>query len=171
MPRTISLQSLSAEGVIPLGHLGGFADGRLHFGGDVADNIRFADDFSAASRARIDAYIAEAGIDAPPAKPDPAETVALRLPDPPILALDPAAAGLGSVLWCTGFRGDFGWIRLPGALDADGEPVHQGGLSRDPRPRLRRPRLRHHPAVGHLLALAEEASRLAAAMAAHLAAS
>ena len=171
VPRTISLQSLSAEGVILLGHLVGFADGRLHFADDVADNIRFADDFSAASRARIDAYIAEAGIDAPPAEPDPAETVAPRLPDPPILALDPAAAGLGSVLWCTGFRGDFGWIRLPGALDADGEPVHQGGLSPIPGLAFAGLDFATTRRSGTILALAEEAPRLAAAMAAHLAAS
>ena len=105
VPRTISLQSLSAQGAILLGHLTGAADGRLHFADDLLDNMRFADDFSAATRAAIDAYIARAGLAAPPPEPDPAETVAPRLPDPPILSLDPAA-DFASVTWCTGFRGD-----------------------------------------------------------------
>ncbi|MEV5768198.1 NAD(P)/FAD-dependent oxidoreductase [Micromonospora sp. NPDC052213] len=34
------------------------------------------------------------------------------------------------VLWATGFRADFGWLRVPGAVDpADGLPVHVDGVS------------------------------------------
>ncbi len=29
-------------------------------------------------------------------------------------------------LWCTGFKGDFSWMKLDGALDAAGQPVHDG---------------------------------------------
>ena len=166
VPRTISLQSLSAQGVTLLGHLTGFVDGWLTFADDVQDNIRFADEFSAASRARIDAFIDEAGIVAPPAEPDPAETVAPRLPDPPILALDPTT--LGAVVWCTGFRGDWSWIRLPGALDAAGEPIHAAGLSPVPGLGFAGLDFALTRRSGTILALAEEAPRLAAAMAAHL---
>ena len=31
------------------------------------------------------------------------------------------------MIWCTGFQGDFGWVRVPGAL-AGGRPVHQDGV-------------------------------------------
>lgn len=34
-----------------------------------------------------------------------------------------------AVLWCTGFRPDLGWLDVPGALDADGRPVQDGGRS------------------------------------------
>lgn len=34
-----------------------------------------------------------------------------------------------AVLWCTGFRPDYGWIDIPGALDAGGRPVQVGGAS------------------------------------------
>jgi putative flavoprotein involved in K+ transport len=34
-----------------------------------------------------------------------------------------------AVLWCTGFRPDYGWIQIPGALDAEGGPLHAGGAS------------------------------------------
>jgi putative flavoprotein involved in K+ transport len=34
-----------------------------------------------------------------------------------------------AVLWCTGFRPDYGWIEIPGALDAEGRPAHAGGAS------------------------------------------
>jgi putative flavoprotein involved in K+ transport len=34
---------------------------------------------------------------------------------------------VANVLWCTGFRTDFGWIDLP-AFDADGRPMHERGV-------------------------------------------
>ena len=34
-----------------------------------------------------------------------------------------------SVLWCTGFRPDTGWVQVPGALDPDGTPRHDGGAT------------------------------------------
>jgi putative flavoprotein involved in K+ transport len=127
--RTISLQSLSAQGVTLLGRFTGVEDGRLAFAGDLADNIRFADESSAAVKRHIDDYIVRAGLDAPAADPDPAETVPPRLPDPPLRALDPAVEGIATVIWCTGFRGDYGWIRLPGVLDPGGQPVHRDGVA------------------------------------------
>ena len=36
---------------------------------------------------------------------------------------------VASVLWCTGFRPDYRWLAVPGALTDQGEPVHTGGAS------------------------------------------
>ena len=126
---TVSLQSLSARGVVLLGRFAGAEGPHLRFADDLAENIAFADRASAAAKRRIDAHIARLGLDAPPAEDDPAETVAPRLPDPPILSLDPAARGVTAVVWCTGLDGDFGWVRLPGVLDGRGGPVHERGVT------------------------------------------
>lgn len=40
---------------------------------------------------------------------------------------DGRVVDVATVIWCTGFRPDFGWIDLP-ILDADGEPVHERGV-------------------------------------------
>ena len=61
---------------------------------------------------------------------DPAARVVL--PDPPCLAeplrrLDLHAAGIGAVVWATGYGFDLGWIEVP-VLDARGAPVHRGGI-------------------------------------------
>ena len=40
---------------------------------------------------------------------------------------DGRALDVANVIWCTGFRPDFGWIDLP-VLDEDGEPVHERGV-------------------------------------------
>lgn len=34
-----------------------------------------------------------------------------------------------AVLWCTGYQPDHAWVRVPGALDGQGRPVHQAGRS------------------------------------------
>jgi putative flavoprotein involved in K+ transport len=34
---------------------------------------------------------------------------------------------VANVIWCTGFRPDFGWIALP-VFDEDGEPLHERGV-------------------------------------------
>jgi putative flavoprotein involved in K+ transport len=36
-----------------------------------------------------------------------------------------------NVIWCTGFRQDFGWIDVP-VFDGDGEPQHEGGIASEP---------------------------------------
>ena len=43
---------------------------------------------------------------------------------------DGRALEVANVVWCTGFRPDFGWIDLP-VLDADGEPRHDRGVVAD----------------------------------------
>ena len=40
------------------------------------------------------------------------------------LELDLEAAGVGSIIWATGFTVDYGWLQVD-ALDANGKPRHQ----------------------------------------------
>ncbi|QJP17319.1 NAD(P)-binding domain-containing protein [Starkeya sp. ORNL1] len=129
---TISLQSLSAQGVVLLGRFRGVVNGRLAFGDEVVEHMRFADEASAAAKRAIDQYIERAGLDAPPAEDDPAETVAPRVPSPPIRSLDLPSSGISSIVWCTGFRGDFSWVKLPGALDGAGQPIQEDGIGTVP---------------------------------------
>lgn len=129
---TISLQSLSAQGVVLLGRLTGVDDGRLSFSDEAEDHVRHGDESSAKIRSQIDAYIASKGIDAPEAEPDPAEAIEALLPKPPLRSLDLAAQGIATVIWCTGFKGDFGWVRVPDVLDAQGRPLHENGFASVP---------------------------------------
>jgi putative flavoprotein involved in K+ transport len=38
---------------------------------------------------------------------------------------------VANVIWCTGFRQDYGWIDVP-VFDGDGEPVHERGVASEP---------------------------------------
>ena len=51
-----------------------------------------------------------------------------------VLLADGTQVRADAVLWCTGFRPDHAWLRVPGALDEQGRPVHHAG--RSPMPRL-----------------------------------
>ena len=158
---TVSLQSLSAQGVVLLGRLVAVESGeRLTVAADLEQNIRFGDKSSAQFKRHIDGYIAREGIDAPGAEADPDEIVAPRLPDPPIRSLDLAERGISAVIWCTGFDGDFGWVKVPGALDARGQPVHEEGVSIQPGLYFAGLDFAVTRKSGTLLSLAEEGPRL-----------
>ena len=158
---TISLQSLSAQGVVLLGRFTGVeGDGQLAFADDLEEHIRFADEASANMTRQIDEYIARAGIDAPMAEPDPAETVAPRLPNPSIRSLDVTECGITTVIWCTGFKGEFSWVRLPGVLGAQGQPVHEDGVTALPGVYFAGLDFASTRKSGTILAVADETARL-----------
>jgi putative flavoprotein involved in K+ transport len=127
---TISLQALSAQGIFVLGRFAGVAEhGELIFADDLRENAQFGDQVSSNIKAEIDAYIEENGLSAAAVEVDEAETVAARFPEPPILKLDPIGRGISTVIWCIGFKGDFSWLNVPGALDSNGEPAQERCIS------------------------------------------
>lgn len=74
----------------------------------------------------FDAYAERAGIDVP------ADDRAWPAYEPPeVTELDLAADGIGTVLWTTGYRPDYGWLDLP-VLDEVGVPRHTRGMSEVP---------------------------------------
>ena len=128
--RTISLQSLSALGVVLVGRVRDVsASGTLLFEDSLAESVAYADETSERLKSKIDEYIARAGIDAPDAQPDPDETAAHEFPDPPILELGLIENGIGSVIWATGVTGDFSWLKVPGTTNANGDPVQDKSVS------------------------------------------
>jgi putative flavoprotein involved in K+ transport len=157
---TISLQSLSAQGVVLLGRFTGIANGRLTFADDVRENVRLGDEAAAKTRRHIDDYIARHGLDAPLATDDPAETVAPRLPNPPILSLDPSEHHLTTVIWCTGFEGDYSFVQVPGVLNARGQPLEDEGLTEAPGLYFAGVDFSSTRKSGLIVAIAEEAQRL-----------
>jgi putative flavoprotein involved in K+ transport len=62
----------------------------------------------------------------------PEEDPPLRQPWPQSGAgqLDLRAAGIGAVIWATGYRRDFSWVQAP-VSDAAGEPVQRRGVAAD----------------------------------------
>ena len=167
--RTVSLQRLGRAGAVLLGRTLGVNEGRLELDERLGAYVRFADERSAKFQEDIDAWIRRAAGALPADEDDPADVAAPELYDVSGPAeLDLRAAGVGAIVWCTGFTADFDWLRLP-VLDARGAPVHEGGVSGVPGLYfLGFPWLRKRKS-GVILGIAEDAARIAEEVGRHLA--
>ncbi|WP_424928348.1 flavin-containing monooxygenase [Amaricoccus tamworthensis] len=129
--KTIDFRRLAQQGMTLLGMTAGYDEGKVTFADDLRTNLIAGDQNYLSVLDEADAYIAKHGLDLPP------EPEARYIPeDPdcvtnPILELDLVEAGIGTVLWATGYQFDFGWIRAD-TFDDRGRPVHERGVSREP---------------------------------------
>lgn len=125
---TISLQGLEALGVRLLGRPSAVQGGRIALEDTVGAAIAFGDRIARELVALADRAIDEAGVSAPAAEPDPAD---VPHPDPAGVhsppAIDLDASGVSTVVWATGFGGDFAFLP-DGALDGSGRPIQDGGV-------------------------------------------
>jgi putative flavoprotein involved in K+ transport len=125
----IDLRRFAADGIVLLGRLRGFSDGKFQIAADLEDTLAKGDAWFVSLKKRMDDYAEQNGM----AKDSTMEEPAPALPpwSPPITELDLRSTGITSVIWCSGFRYDFGWIELPILNDA-GEPLHLRGVTQYP---------------------------------------
>ncbi len=126
--RSLSLQALARAGATLVGRPVGVVGERVSFDGGAKANVAAGDAFAARMRALVDELIGRCGLNAPPAEPDPTDAP-IDL-DPPA-ELDLRAEDVGSVVWCTGFTGDFSFMD-PALVDADGQPRREGAAAAAP---------------------------------------
>lgn len=126
---TLSLQYLASKGAMILGRLLDIEDNTLLLGDDAAANIHFADNFSQMIKDQVDAYLKQNGIKPPPLDNDPAD-----IPDSQAICasqlskLNLQDKGVSTIIWATGFKGNFSWLKLP-VFGTEGEPIHRKGIS------------------------------------------
>ncbi len=129
---TVSLQSLARDGAILLGRVSGFDGNTLKLESNVRECAAFADAACAQITDMIDGFIEASGIDSPAATPDPNQPTMPDLGGSDELdELDIGGAGVSTVIWCTGYHGDFSWIKHD-ILDQRGIPRHQNGVGTIP---------------------------------------
>jgi putative flavoprotein involved in K+ transport len=126
--RGLSLPALARAGVTLVGRPVAVAGERVSFDGSLKANVVAGDAFAARMRAMIDDIIRRRGVDVPPAEPDDNDAPVDL--DPPS-SLDLRADKVGSVVWCTGFSGDFSWLD-PRMVGVDGQPRHQDAAAAAP---------------------------------------
>jgi putative flavoprotein involved in K+ transport len=117
-----SLQTLARSGATLLGRLVNVEGGQMKFAADLADSIATADAYAARIRAVLDEAIARTGRSAPPVEPDEAD-VPVHLNPPTQLQF--REHNITSVVWCTGYTGNFSWLD-PTLTDHAGQPRHHG---------------------------------------------
>lgn len=129
--QTMDFRRLGNEGVILVGLTKSFENGVLSFEDDLRTNVASGDTNYLEMLDLADAYVARTGLDLPE---EPEARVAH--PDPhcltnPLEAIDFAKEDVSTIIWATGFRQDFSWIKAD-AFDDAGAPIHQRGVSKEP---------------------------------------
>jgi putative flavoprotein involved in K+ transport len=128
---TVDFRRLAARGMTLVGRTETFGDGVVTFAPDLAANVAQGDVNYLSLLDEADAYITRNGLDLPE-EPD----ARIIDPDPecmtdPVLELNLAEAGIGAIIWATGFALDFSWLKVD-AFDEKGKPKHQRGVSAEP---------------------------------------
>lgn len=126
--RTLDLGVLQAEGIRLVGRAGAAREHALHFEDDLVESIAAAEVKLAGLRRRIDRFIEESGLTAEAGPEEPFDPV--PLPDAPE-TIDLRAAGIRTIVWATGFRRSYPWLRVP-VLGSDGELRHTEGITDSP---------------------------------------
>ena len=120
---SIDLGTLADCGIRLIGRATAAGEGRMAFAGDLAETVGSAERRLIRLRDRIDGYILQSGEEVPDA--EPFAPLSLTCGE---TTLDLRAEGISTVIWATGFRRRYPWLRAP-ALDARGEIVHRGGIT------------------------------------------
>jgi putative flavoprotein involved in K+ transport len=124
----LDLARLAAMGIRVLGRASAASGSHVRFAGDLARTTAAAHAKLSRLLARIDALVDTWGLHriVPPAeRPAP---IAL---DAEELDLDLRREHVATVIWATGFRRCYPWLRVP-VLDSRGEILHSGGVTAAP---------------------------------------
>ncbi|ARP93280.1 flavin-containing monooxygenase [Bordetella genomosp. 13] len=126
--RTVDFRRLAHSGITLVGLTASYRDGVIEFAEGLARNVAEGDRAYFDVLRDADAYIEENGL---PFPPEPAAWE--LLPDPecltnPVMSLDLKQAGITTILWATGFKFDYGWLKV-NAFDENGLPFHKRGIS------------------------------------------
>jgi putative flavoprotein involved in K+ transport len=122
---TVDLNSLRKAGVELVGRLVGLRDGKAQFSGSLANYCAIADLKMNRLLANIDDWVNANELTERFLPPVRHETTDLE----PVtrLSLDLIGAGIGTVIWATGYRPDYSWLEVP-VLDRKGRIRHDGGI-------------------------------------------
>ena len=128
---TIDFRRLAAQGMILVGRTESCSDSVVRFAPDLADNLRAGDENHDALLDEADAYVARNGLDLPEEPQARSRVADADCIAKPLLSLDLAEAGIGTIIWATGFTADYSWMQVD-AFDESGKPKHQRGVSSEP---------------------------------------
>lgn len=127
-PRSLDLGTLARAGVRILGRASAASGTSIAFGDDLRESIAASERRRARLLARIDAFVAASDLDRAFPRDEPDRLGAVR---PASRVLDLARERIAVVVWATGFRRTYPWLRVP-VLDPRGEILHADGVTPAP---------------------------------------
>ncbi len=121
----LDLNALTDAGVDVVGKLVGIRDGNALFSGALANHCALSDLKMNRLLDAIDMWASNQGLDG--VLPSPHRFDRTRVSKNPRLQLDLSGGAIRSVLWATGYRPDYSWLRVP-VFDRKGRLRHSGGI-------------------------------------------
>ncbi len=127
--RTLDLITLEAQGVRLVGRTVASEGDKISFADDLIAYTAASDAKLALLLARIDEFVDRSGLsqEVGPAEP----FVPFHWPAEAPTKIDLRSAGITTVMWATGFRRNYPWLKVP-VLDERGEVRHLGGVTPSP---------------------------------------
>jgi putative flavoprotein involved in K+ transport len=125
--RDLDINSLRRQGVQVVGRLAGISGTTAQFSGALGNAAKLADLKMGRLLDSVDQWLDEREVAAPEAeRPQPT-----GLETPPRLTMELGSGEIRTIIWATGFRPDYSWLKLP-VLDRRGFVRHQGGVAEYP---------------------------------------
>jgi putative flavoprotein involved in K+ transport len=124
----INLHTFYRNGIILLGHLHGYEDGKLVVAPDLKENLTKSDGFAANVIKSIDEYILKNALNLPVEELTILND-AYRAPE--IRSVDLIAENVSAIIWATGYSNDYSLVQLP-LLDPYGFPITDRGITHYP---------------------------------------
>jgi putative flavoprotein involved in K+ transport len=126
----VNVREMAADGIRVVGRVIGASGGTLAIARNANEILDEADEACASFLAAAREFAAanpEVGLaeEEPPASAAPPATVA------EVESLDMRRENVAAIIWATGYRYDYGWLRVP-VLDAQGRPLQQRGVTHVP---------------------------------------
>ena len=123
----VDLRAMAARGIVLLGHLQGVNDAELILAEDLEQNLVRGDGLLENFKKAADDYVTKNGLDFP------VEQESGVKPHVPmsISRLNLKDSSVSAIVWASGFRCNFDWVKLP-IVDEAGEPVHRRGVTQSP---------------------------------------
>lgn len=129
--RTMDFRRLGGEGITLTGLTQGYKDGVLSFAEDLQANVAAGEENYTGLLDMADAYVIRTGLDLPE---EPEARQAFPDPDSltnPLKGINLAEECVTTIIWATGFRQDFNWLKVD-AFNERGAPIHTRGISVEP---------------------------------------
>jgi putative flavoprotein involved in K+ transport len=123
--RDLNYRVLHETGVELLGRYAGADGSTLHFADDLAASVDFGDARLGDLLKFVETYCAANGTTPPTVEMPPPLRIKTRT------ELDIARDGIGSIIWTSGYRPDYGWVKFP-VVDEMGFPVQTDGRTAVP---------------------------------------
>lgn len=123
----VDIRAMAARGIFLLGRLQAIKDGDLIFADNLEQSLAKGDERFTDFKKAVDDYVRINGLEFP----DEDDAHLTPFYPTPMPRLNLSEANITAIIWATGFRCNFDWVKLPVCNEA-GEPVHRRGVTEFP---------------------------------------